>query len=119
MDKVKKVRNREIRISDLALELGLTKGTISRALNGYEDISKKTRLRVIEAANKYGYVPSTPARRLALGLSETIGIVLPKISSQPVNTFVSEFINSISSNLNKYGYDLLVHTNESDAFEVN
>ena len=118
MDKVKKVRNREIRISDLALELGLTKGTISRALNGYEDISKKTRLRVIEAANKYGYVPSTPARRLALGLSETIGIVLPKISSQPVNTFVSEFINSISSNLNKYGYDLLVHTNESDAFEV-
>ena len=103
MDKVKKVRNREIRISDLALELGLTKGTISRALNGYEDISKKTRLRVIEAANKYGYVPSTPARRLALGLSETIGIVLPKISSQPVNTFVSEFINSISLNLNKYG----------------
>jgi len=61
VDKVKKVRNREIRISDLALELGLTKGTISRALNGYEDISKKTRLRVIEAANKYGICSFNPS----------------------------------------------------------
>ena len=49
----------EVRISDLAAELGLTKGTVSRALNGYEDISKKTRKRVMEAATKRGYVPTT------------------------------------------------------------
>ena len=42
----------DVRISDLAAELGLTKGTVSRALNGYEDISKKTRQRVMEAAKK-------------------------------------------------------------------
>ncbi|GIS37198.1 MAG: hypothetical protein Ct9H90mP9_2280 [Pseudomonadota bacterium] len=46
---------------DLAGELGLTKGTVSRALNGYEDISKKTRKRVMEAATKRGYVPTTQA----------------------------------------------------------
>ena len=42
------VKSGEVRISDLAAELGLTKGTVSRALNGYEDISKKTRKRVMD-----------------------------------------------------------------------
>ena len=97
------VKSGEVRISDLAAELGLTKGTVSRALNGYEDISKKTRKRVMEAATKRGYVTTTQARRLAMGLTETIGLVLPPMPSQPVNTFVSEFINSVSAALHLHG----------------
>ena len=108
----------EVRISDLASELGLTKGTVSRALNGYEDISKKTRKRVTEVARILGYVPTTQARRLAMGLTETIGLVLPPVPSQPVNTFVSEFIDSISTALNIHGYDLLVHSVNSEKSEV-
>ena len=108
----------DVRISDLAAELGLTKGTVSRALNGYEDISKKTRQRVKEAAKKRGYVPSTQARRLAKGLTETIGMVLPPMPSQPVNTFVSEFITSVSTTLHVHGYDLLVHSGSVDESEV-
>ena len=49
-----RVKSSEVRINDLALELGLTKGTVSRALNGYEDISKKTRQRVKEVARIRG-----------------------------------------------------------------
>lgn len=112
------VKSGEVRISDLAAELGLTKGTVSRALNGYEDISKKTRKRVMEAATKRGYVPTTQARRLAMGLTETIGLVLPPMPSQPVNTFVSEFINSVSAALHLHGYDLLVHSANSEESEV-
>ena len=76
-----RVKSREVRINDLALELGLTKGTVSRALNGYEDISTKTRQRVTEVARIRGYVPTTQARRLAMGLTETIGLVLPPMPS--------------------------------------
>ena len=112
------VKSGEVRISDLAAELGLTKGTVSRALNGYEDISKKTRKRVMEAATKRGYVPTTQARRLAMGLTETIGLVLPPMPSQPVNTFVSEFIHSVSAALHLHGYDLLVHSANSEESEV-
>ena len=111
-------RSGDVRISDLALELGLTKGTVSRALNGYEDISKRTRQRVTHVARMRGYVPTTHARRLAMGLTETVGLVLPPMTSQPVNTFVSEFIDSISSALNLHGYDLLVHSVNSDESEV-
>ena len=81
---------------ELALELGLTKGTVSRALNGYEDISTKTRQRVTEVARIRGYVPTTQARRLAMGLTETIGLVLPPMPSQPVNTFVSLLLVPLS-----------------------
>jgi LacI family transcriptional regulator len=45
----------DVRICDLAAELGLTKGTVSRAINGYEDISKNTRQRVMEAAGEFGF----------------------------------------------------------------
>ena len=113
-----KDKPREIRISDLASELGLTKGTISRALNGYADISRKTQKRVTEVAKMRGYVPTTQARRLAMGFTETIGLVLPPMPSQPVNTFVSEFIESISAALNFHGYDLLVHSVNSEESEV-
>ena len=113
-----RVKSSEVRINDLALELGLTKGTVSRALNGYEDISMKTRQRVKEVARMRGYVPTTQARRLAMGLTETIGLVLPPMPSQPVNTFVSEFIESISTALNIHGYDLLVHSVNSEESEV-
>ena len=65
-------RSREVRINDLALELGLTKGTVSRALNGYDDISIRTRQRVTQVARMRGYVPTTHARRLAMGLTETV-----------------------------------------------
>ena len=113
-----RVKSSEVRINDLALELGLTKGTVSRALNGYKDISTKTRQRVTEVARIRGYVPTTQARRLAMGLTETIGLVLPPMPSQPVNTFVSEFIDSISTALNIHGYDLLVHSVNSEESEV-
>nr|ADI19218.1 transcriptional regulators [uncultured delta proteobacterium HF0130_20J24] len=111
-------RSREVRINDLALELGLTKGTVSRALNGYEDISIRTRKRVTQVARMRGYVPTTQARRLAMGHTETVGLVLPPMPSEPVNTFVSEFIHSISSALNVHGYDLLVHSINSEESEV-
>ena len=72
----------------------------------------------MEAATKRGYVPTTQARRLAMGLTETIGLVLPPMPSQPVNTFVSEFINSVSAALHLHGYDLLVHSANSEESEV-
>ncbi len=49
-------------IDDLARALGLTKSTVSRALNDYPDISEKTRLRVRKAATALSYRPLSPPR---------------------------------------------------------
>ena len=44
-------------LNDLAQHLGLSKATVSRALNGYEDISEATKRRVLETALELGYEP--------------------------------------------------------------
>lgn len=57
--------------------LGLSRTTVSRALNGYDDVSESTRERVMKAARELGYVADPTARRLATGRSDAIGIVYP------------------------------------------
>ncbi|MEM9780740.1 MAG: LacI family DNA-binding transcriptional regulator, partial [Pseudomonadota bacterium] len=54
-------------ISDVAERVGLTKGTVSRALNGYPDISDRTRHRVSRAAEEMGYRPLAHAQAIRTG----------------------------------------------------
>ncbi|QNB16074.1 LacI family DNA-binding transcriptional regulator [Paraburkholderia tropica] len=61
----------------LASSLGLSKTTVSRALNGYDDVSEATRTRVIEAAQALGYHADATARKLATGRANAIAIVYP------------------------------------------
>ena len=61
----------------LASSLGLSITTVSRALDGYGDVSASTRERVRLAADAANYRPHAAARRLRLGASETVSIVLP------------------------------------------
>lgn len=46
----------------IAKELGLSVTTVSRALNGYDDVSRETRARVEAEAQRRGYRPNTFAR---------------------------------------------------------
>ena len=44
-------------LKELAQTLGLSQTTVSRALNGYPEVSKATRERVQEAARRHNYRP--------------------------------------------------------------
>lgn len=48
----------------IAKQLGISVTTVSRALNGYDDVSQETRARVEAEAQRRGYRPNTFARRL-------------------------------------------------------
>lgn len=61
----------------LANSLGLSITTVSRALDGYGDVSAKTRMRVELAAAELGYRPNAAARRLRKGTSDTVAFVMP------------------------------------------
>ncbi len=98
----------------LADTLNLSKATVSRALNGYEDISAATRERVASAARALGYQPSSHARRLALGLTETVGFVVPAGSHQLASPLLAETLSGISQGLSRGGYDLVVRTATHD-----
>ncbi|WP_083607873.1 LacI family DNA-binding transcriptional regulator [Thalassospira sp. TSL5-1] len=95
-------------IARLAQHLGLSEGTISRALNNYPDIAEKTRKRVQKAALELGYRPSSSARRLARGIIETVGFVLPTTRNQHSDPFLAEILNGLATELAVHDWDLLV-----------
>lgn len=53
-----------VTLDDIARELGISKSTVSKALNGAKDISKKTQQAVIEKAVKLGYTRSVSGNNL-------------------------------------------------------
>ncbi|MGB3408118.1 MAG: LacI family DNA-binding transcriptional regulator [Jannaschia sp.] len=68
-------------LKDVAREAGVSATTISRYLNGSLDLPDVTRLRIDSAVAKLSYHPNPHARRLSLGRSDTIALVLPDIAN--------------------------------------
>lgn len=103
-----------MRLKELAAELGLSQTTVSRALNGYPEVSEATRRRVIEAAERLGYRPNVSARHLATGRVGVIGIVLPGEASPQFGPHTSEFLSGVASRLARDDLDILVSPLEGD-----
>jgi len=99
---------RRTTLKDLAKALELSEGTVSRALNGYSDISANTVKRVEDAATRLGYKPNQTARRLATGIAEAVAYVIPQNHSSLAEPFVSQLLQGIEESLSRRGWDLLV-----------
>jgi LacI family transcriptional regulator len=100
----------QITIRDVARHLNLSITTVSRALDGYPDVSEATRQRVIQAAHELGYLPNRAARQLRRNRTDTIGYILPADASRFYDPFIAEFIAGLGDETSKQGYDLLVST---------
>ncbi|PHV12519.1 substrate-binding domain-containing protein [Chitinimonas sp. BJB300] len=92
----------------LSASLNLSMTTVSRALNGYSDVSEKTRLRVIEAARALGYQPNVVARNLALGRADAIGVVYPLEMGDVADPRFLEVVSGITEGLAPFNMDLLI-----------
>jgi len=72
---------RRVTIVDIVRDTGLSRGTISRALNNRPDISPETRRRVLESCRKLHYVPSHAARSLATGRNYAVAALVDDLRS--------------------------------------
>lgn len=99
-----------ITIRDIARKLNLSIAAVSRALNGYPDISPETRRRVELAAQEMGYVPNRAARQLRSKHSDTLGFILPVAGPRFADPFYSEFIEGLSDETAAQSFDLLITT---------
>lgn len=70
------VSTARVTIGDLADRLGLSKASVSYALNDQPGVSDETRQRVLALAEELGWRPSSSARALSRARSDAIGIVL-------------------------------------------
>ncbi|MEM7302322.1 MAG: LacI family DNA-binding transcriptional regulator [Pseudomonadota bacterium] len=106
-------------LKKLAQELGVSQTTVSRALNGYPEVSEKTRKRVIEAANTYGYRPHSAARRLATGQAGAIGFVMTINDDVPTDPLMMEFLAGAGAAAAKAGIDIhIAPTAKEDELET-
>lgn len=77
---------RRVTIHDVARSAGVSRQTVSRALNDKAEIDGSTKQRVLDAARALGYRPSRFARGLVRPDTTTIGLVVPDL----LNPFFTE-----------------------------
>jgi len=97
-----------VTIWDIAKKLGLSIGAVSRALDGYPDISDETRQRVILAAKEMGYVPNRAARQLRRKKADAVGYILPANTPRFTDPFFSEFIAGLGDETALHPFDLVI-----------
>ncbi|MCY4287709.1 MAG: LacI family DNA-binding transcriptional regulator [Aestuariivita sp.] len=98
-------------IESLARELGVSASTVSRALNGYDDISEETRLRVQEAADEAGY-QLVSERKKKHTKTNAVGLVVEMWSLDISSPFFGQFLRGSTAALRREGYDLLVSSTD-------
>jgi LacI family transcriptional regulator len=108
-------------IKSLAASLGVSASTVSRALNGYTDVSEQTRARVMQRAKELNYQPDPGARRLVKGRADAVGVVYPVDSDSLGNCDFLQMISGFSKALEEAGFDLLLaaarETNELSTYQ--
>ena len=100
-----------ITIGDVARRAGVGRGTVSRVLNNRPNVDPETRARVQAVIDELDFVPSTAARRLSLGRSQTVAVVVPFLT-RPSTV---ERLRGIESGLVAAGLDMMAMNVESAA----
>ncbi len=97
-----------VTIRDLANYLDLSTSTVSRALNGYEDVAAQTRQRVEEAVVELGYYPSAAALNLRRQRTEKIGFSF-SFPFSLMSDYVSGLITGAVIAAERQGYNLTLY----------
>ena len=88
-------------IQDVARGADVKVSTVSRVLNGYPDVAKATRARVLETIERLNYVPSRAARSFRTGRTQAVSIMLPMIGTE----FYNRLIAAVDKALAEHDYD--------------
>ena len=102
-------------IDDVAREAGVSRQTVSRAINGMGGISAGTRERIMEMVDVMGYEPSRLARGMAGSQTHTIGLIVGDITN-PAHADMFQCLNKLAES-EQYNI-LLRNTNYQSAMEV-
>lgn len=97
-------------IYDVAAAVGVSLATVSRVVNGSENVRPATRDKVLAAIKDLGYRPNAVARGLASKKTTTVGVVMPDMT----NLFFSELTRGIDDVAHMYQYDVLLTNTDDD-----
>lgn len=107
-----------VTLRDVAHRAGYSVTTVSRALNGFDDVNIETRRHIEAVARELGYIPNLSARQLQTRRAHILGFVIPAAPERLAEPFFSEFLTAVSVAAAQFGYDLLISAHAPDAHEL-
>ena len=98
---------RIVSLKDISKACGVSIATVSKALNDHSDISKETKERVREIADKLGYHPNAAAQALKTNRSNNIGVLfVDEANSGLTHDYFSHVLDSFKKKAEQEGFDI-------------
>ena len=93
-----------VTLADIAREAGTSASTASRALSGRGYVSPKARDRLVDVAERLGYVPNASAQTLKQRTSRVVGVVVSDLGNQ----FYAGLAAGIEQVLREANYQMVI-----------
>ncbi|MBA0127059.1 LacI family DNA-binding transcriptional regulator [Haloechinothrix sp. YIM 98757] len=104
-------RHQRPTLEQVAERAGVGRGTVSRVINGSQQVSPAARESVLRAVEELGYVPNHAARTLVTRRTDTVALVISepdeRVFAEP---FFSRVVRGASATLRQQGLQLLLST---------
>ena len=108
-----------VTITDISRECGVSRATVSKALNGAPDISAETAKRIRETAKRMGYLPNAAARALKMGRSYNIGVLFSDATGGGIShEYFSRILESVKAEAERLGYDITFISKDIGAMDM-
>ena len=98
------MQKKRVTTKDIAERAGVSKATVSYALNGTGSVSPEMAERIIAYAEEMGYQENRLAKATRTGKTNTIGLVLPDLC----NPFFPEMAQAVVDTASKQGYSVFL-----------
>lgn len=96
-----------VTIRELSQKCGLSVSTVSKALNGYSDVSEETRVLVQSMAQQTGYRPNSLARALKTNRTFNLGVLfVDDNQSGLTHNYFATVLDSFKVEAERRGYDI-------------
>jgi LacI family transcriptional regulator len=102
-----------VTLADLARDAGTSLSTASRALSGRGYVSAAARERLLDAADRLGYVANASARTLKQRTSNVVGVVVSDLGNQ----FYARLASGVEEALREADYQMFLLSDRSDRAE--
>lgn len=99
-----------VTIYDVAREARVSMATVSRVVNGNQNVKPETRNKVKEVIKKLNYRPNAVARGLASKRTTTVGVIIPDIS----NVYYSQLARGLEDIATMYKYHSIISNSDND-----
>ena len=97
-----------VTIYDVAREANVSMATVSRVVNGNQNVKPATRKKVLECIERLGYRPNAVARGLASKKTTTVGVIVPDISKG----YYAELSRGIADVATMYEYNIILSNSD-------